>query len=396
MRFASRKAGYIVAQKTLTTAERYEFTDLCLTLSVLQRDTAALWEDYALFTALSAKVKKYSLLLLSEHESDYLLDETNFQSKFTRQTQSQLEKNHHEILLRIDEMNVNTPSYKLHLNCARARILFYETSKQFGEMRRVCLETLSFLQSQPHLAHRARLGEFRLRLLEADVITRQTDISPNADADCLSLFRQPGVNWCSAQNLIFVKYLHRLDYARAYEVYNCVVNHRSYHLTGDNVKERWSLNEVLLILCSRLNLWAAPTSSIEHFRLSRFLNSMPLESKSKQGSNILILVFETMYLLLSHKYEQAESRILYLNVYCTRYLREEGHIRVQLFIKALQYVPRYRSDAASLKNAISPFITMIREAGTVPMPGEINELLPYEVILEAYIRLLEDAPYTRV
>lgn len=389
IRLASRRAGFAVATKALTIAERYEFTDLCLPLVVILRDTGALWDNHPVFFSNSTKVRRYSRQLMSEYEADSLLNEALMELRQTHYPSSYFIEKHRAIVDNISAMHDQTPSHALKLNMFRSSILFYETRNEYESVHGTCLESMAYLDTNPHLSQRARIGEFKLRMLAAEVYTRQSPRSSDEQAVDFSMFRVAGANWYLANNLIVAQRLQALDFEGSHDIYCLVTQNANYSSLETQAKECWAVFAAYLLLAEELHLWHPQTSYAPSFRLSTFLNSVSFESQSKKGSNIPIVIFHAMFLLLTHQQDAAEKRIDYLSVYSSRYLKDVEQTRVRLFIKALQYVPRHRGDVEGLKKVFKPIAAQIREAKAIPMPGEINELIPYDVILEAYIRKLE-------
>jgi hypothetical protein len=389
MRFASRKAGYIVALRTLSIAQRYHFNSVCLSLSALIRDSAALWGDQTTFYQYNEKVRYYSLAVVSEYESDFLLEDLRLELSVTHYDRAYYQNKHKSVLDRIRSMCDSCPTHLLLLNRYRASIIYHETLHEFDKVKEECESAIRYLDAAPHLAQRARMGEFLLRRIAADIYTR-TPVSKSDISECSELFSIGGPNWNTSMMLLFVSSMNSLDFTQAKEVFITVFGVSSYDTMLGFAKERWLLHHAYLVLASDLGLLDLGRMSTGGFRMSTFLNSMTIESKSKRGANSLIVIFHAFSLLLEKKFDLAERRIEYLNVYCSRYLRDEPHTRVRLFIKAIQQIPRLRGNVQGLKTAFAPVLSAIKDAAAIPMPAEINELIPYDVILEAYVRKLEE------
>lgn len=388
MRFASRKAGYAIALRTLSIAQRYHFSSVCLSLSALIRDSAALWGDQTTFYQYNGKVRFYSLAVVSEYESDYLLEDLRLELSITHYDRIYYQNKHKSVLDTISSMVDSCPTHLLQLNRYRASIIYHETIEEFEVVKEQCESAIHYLKGLPHLAQKARIGEFLLRRAAVDIYTRN-QISKSDMSECTALFSVGGPNWNTCMILSFVSSMYSLDFSQAIEVHESVYSANNFGQMHGVAKERWLLHNAYLLLAKELGLSNLEGIAIDGFRLSTFLNSMTNESKSKRGANSLIIIFHALSLLLEHKFDLAEKRIEYLNVYCTRYLRDRQHTRVRVFIKAIQQIPRYRGNLIGLKAALAPYLTAIREAAVIPMPAEVNELIPYDVMLEAYVRKLE-------
>ena len=205
-----------------------------------------------------------------------------------------------------------------------------------------------------------------------------------------------GPNWFAAQSLLFASSFQNMELENANNIYCDVISHSNFKRMDQLTIERWNLHGAYIKLAELLKLHSPEQSSVSNFRLTTFLNSMIMETRSKQDSNSLIVIFHAFYLLLNNRYDEAEKRIEYLNVYCTRYLKEISNSRLWLFVKATQAIPRNRGNAAGLRRAWTPVLSRIKEAFSIPMPAEINELIPYDVLMEAYLRTVEEKSHISV
>lgn len=78
-----------------------------------------------------------------------------------------------------------------------------------------------------------------------------------------------------------------------------------------------------LVKTRRLKLSPREKSSADKFRLSSWLNDMPIFSKDKMGSNIPILILQAMFLLLERRLDEFDNRIEALRKYRQRNLSPE-------------------------------------------------------------------------
>ena len=395
MRCASRRAGYAIACKTLTAAQKYEFTDICLPLAVLLRESSALWSLHSQFEVYCTKVRLYEFALVSEQESECLLDSLRLEQNSIRLERSYYVSKHKRVLELIRSMSLKSPSHILTLNLYRAEIAYLETIEDFQQVKRQCDFAIAYLAANNHLSQRARHGEFLLRGIAADIYTRKR-IDSTHGKECLSMLVHGGPNWFAAQSLLFASSFQNMELENANNIYCDVISHSNFKRMDQLTIERWNLHGAYIKLAELLKLHSPEQSSVSNFRLTTFLNSMIMETRSKQDSNSLIVIFHAFYLLLNNRYDEAEKRIEYLNVYCTRYLKEISNSRLWLFVKATQAIPRNRGNAAGLRRAWTPALSRIKEAFSIPMPAEINELIPYDVLMEAYLRTVEEKSHISV
>jgi hypothetical protein len=387
VRLRARQAGYNVAQRTIVIAERYEFTDIILPLALLLRDTAALWSRRSLFEAYHAKVRWAKDLLDAEQEADYEMDALRLHMRAHHCTIQEQAERHRVVAERIEALYKAHGSLALRVNAARSKILFLECVLDYDGVDMTCGEIILHLVDTRNSIHRARIAEFQIHRMASWVFRRRP--IPQAIVDvALDHLIPGGHNWFVAMGMMFTDAMLEGRYERAERIYMEATGHARYRFVDDSHRERWLVFHAHLVLAELLGLFRPETSRVDGFRLSTFLNSVPNESRDKRNTNALILIFHCLYLELTNRREEAERRIEYLNVYATRYLREDAYARLWNMAKAMQYVPRYRSDRKALRTRVAPLIRKIREASHWPMPGEINELIRYEVLLDALIKRL--------
>lgn len=195
--------------------------------------------------------------------------------------------------------------------------------------------------------------------------------------------------WCIAILLSLYRDIQTCSYQRA--LHRCIElreRKSSFSSSSFCYEYRMLLEAYLWILTSIL-----PASEFGHpdpqskipFRESTFLNAMNVLESNKYGSNALIVIAHVFILLIQNKEKEAYRRILNLNVYATRYLKGESEQRLWYCIKALQKVPSFRTRPHMMREAMEPQIACIRRLADLPMKNGFNELVPWDVLLEAYI-----------
>jgi hypothetical protein len=390
MRFASRKAGVSVAERALTVAKKYQFSDLCLALVALLRESAGIFAERKLFMAYNDELKYYLRLLEAEYKSDEYLDLLSMEFRHTRRTKAHLKELSESYVTEINELVVEYPSHNLRLNYYRLSLIYHEIRESFESIISTCETAISYLHANQHLIQKARLGEFGLtKMLNCIIIRRFADASSMSD-EVIASFIEGGNNWYYAIDLSIISAIQSGDYGRAWSYYEKAVNHRSFPLQSQIVHELWNVYLAYLVLCEELGLVELPqTKKKAVFRLSSFLNSVPEFSKDKKVANLLIIVAQVSYLVIQGNFDQAEKRIDYLRVYMSRYLREREYNRTRAFLRMLNTFSRCSFEPKRIRSENEKYFTLLRETSNDPMPGDTNEIIPYEVLYEQLLQALE-------
>lgn len=392
MRFASRAAGFAVAQKTLTIAQRYQFTDICLTLSALMRETVAVYGQRKKFDYYNDLVNTYFKTLEAEYRSDALLDQFGLEASTTIRTRQYLIHYGETILSEISELAERHKSHLLKLNQFRHRIVLANFRDESYEIIAACDEAIDYLTSNPHLSQPARLGEFRLRKMNMLIRVRQFEEAVAMADSVVSSFREAGNNWYTAMLFSTVAALAVGNISKADSNVSMATGHRKFLLMDEGTKEIWTIFSAYVHLAELLGICdPLPKSKSRQFRLTTYLNSVPAEAKDKKINNVLILISHVLFLIADGDLEAAERRIEYLKVYGSRYLKEKHFGRVRIFIKMLQTMPRMGFVAKDIRIANEDLYEQLELSAQDRMPPIVNEYIPFEVLYKAAVDYLEAA-----
>lgn len=390
MRFASRKAGVSIAEKALTVSKKYQFSDLCLSLTALLRESAGIFAEKKTFLAYNEELKYYLALLDAEYKSDEYLDLLSMEFRHTRRTKAHLKELSERYVFEIKSLVDSFNSHNLKLNYFRLSLLYHEIRESFEEIISTCDQAIGYLQTNPHLIQKARLGEFGLtKMLNCIIIRRFHEASSMSD-DVIASFIEGGNNWYYAIDLSIISALQSGEYTRAWNYYENAVNHRLFPLQSQIVHELWNVYLAYLVLSEALGLVVLPDSKRKAaFRLSSFLNSVPEFSKDKKVANLMILVAQVGFLITQGNFDAAEKRIDYLRVYMSRYLREREYNRSRAFLKILSTFSRCSFDPHVIRKENQRYFQVLKETEHDAMPGDTNEILPYELLYEQLLLSLE-------
>lgn len=390
MRFASRKAGTQVAERTLTVAKKYEFTDLCLNLTVLLRETAGIFTQKKQFLEYNEQLKYYLRLLDAEYRSDELLDMLIMEYRHTRRTKLFLKDLSETYLNELDQLHNTFGSHSLTLNRFRLLLVYFEIRDDFQSIIDACDNAILYLNGRPHLIQKARLGEFGLtKMLNCIIVRRFRDALPITD-NVITSFIEGGNNWFFSIDLSFLIAMHCGDYQRAANYYDKATSHRSFQLQGSIIHELWMVYAAYLHIVELFGLYQPSNSTRKSsFRLSTFLNSVPEMSKDKKVANLMVLIAHVVILILNSDFDTAEKRIDYLRVYMSRYLKERDFNRARYFLKLLNSFARCSFEPTRIRRENQPLFEQMQATYLDPMPGDTTEILPYELLYEQLLLSLE-------
>lgn len=119
------------------------------------------------------------------------------------------------------------------------------------------------------------------------------------------------------------------------------------------------------------------------FKLSRFLNEVPIYSKDKRGNNISIIVLQMLFHLKLNERGKIIDKMETLATYSYRYLRKDDTFRGNCFIRMLSCIPKAHFNAIALERHAKKYTDQL---GTY-QGGEI-EIIPYEQLWQLVLEYL--------
>jgi len=281
-----------------------------------------------------------------------------------------------------------TDSENVDIDELRASISLLLAIPEYHHALRTTHRLIEILDQDEHAYTLILRRHYLLVMLEIMIRTRDPRINDSID-EAIDEFPTGTNAWCIANVLRLYRDIQTCSYRCALR--RCIElreRNSTYSSSSFCYEHRMLLEAYLWIITSIL-----PASEFGHpdpqskipFRLSTFLNAMNVLESNKYGSNALIVIAHVFILLIQNKEKEAYRRILNLNVYATRYLKGESEQRLWYCNKALQKVPSFRIRPQMMREAMEPQIARIRQLADLPMKNGFNELVPWDVLLEAYI-----------
>ncbi|MEO1263714.1 MAG: hypothetical protein AAFZ15_33195 [Bacteroidota bacterium] len=202
----------------------------------------------------------------------------------------------------------------------------------------------------------------------------------------LTMVEKYSVGWYKTNEMYMTLKLYKKDYQEACTILNKAVHHRRFKNLPPAERESWKIYEgflQLLILAKKIKQTDGDKKRSK-FRPARFLNEVPNFSKDKRGMNIPVLITHIIYLLYEKRYVESYDRMLALEKYNSRHLKEgDDTFRTYCFIKALLQIQKAdfkRSE--SEKRATGCLARMSSQpVQYLNAPHEV-ETIPYEHLWE--------------
>lgn len=394
LRFAARSASDWLARKTLTMARKYEFTDICLPLSVLLRDSAAFYNKPRIFHHLDDQVQHYMRVLYAEYSTTAVFHRLSFQGLATNTKSVVLVEATQRAMREFEAIADGLESHRLTLNRLRLVSLTASVTDQHSLFIKTCDEAIDYLQSKPHLSQPARIGEFLLdKMIVLVLLRRPAEALQSAEIVAAS-FTPGGRNWYLVYQFLTAASLQNLEFAKAHQYLREATSQRRFTLMPASEREAWALFGAYIYLAQQLRLYEPEDPrTFQNFRLSTFLNSIPELTREKKVETALVLIAQIFFLITEGDDDTAQRRIEYLKVYCSRYMRDKSFLRIRIFMRMLQAFPRSSFYPDEIERRNAELFKRLQEHGSDYMGEHVNEYIPFEVMYRAVLDVIRSRVY---
>lgn len=389
----NRQGAIPLAIKTLKSAKKFEFTDIVISLSKeLRMHFGIIIGDKRKFNHYNKEVKTYTEIYLAELQAEEYYSEVivNFvnSSAYQKEVIRLADKMAKELIISAKKLN----SYWLNYLTYLILVLRYEIANDYENVLKFCQEALDYFESKKHLASNRTLFNFQFKSLGGHIKLKHFKEGQLKIKSCLNLSEVGSGNWFLTLNYLMIISYHSQDLETAYSTYIRAKSNQNFKNTFKNISEYWHIHEAFIfyfILTKKLS--PDKKESLKRFRISKFLNEVPINSKDKRGNNITIIILQILFLLQQKKYGAIIDKMESLQTYTHRYLRQDDTFRSSCFIKMLLCLP-----AASFhkKGVLRKADKYWKKLQSVPLEKANQsaemEIVPYEMLWEFVLEGLDE------
>src|SRR5688572_11755358 len=269
----------------LSYATKYHFTDFEILALRLLRNTSSYsgkWKTFRKYDSnLKKSLKTLNAELIAEELNQELILDLVTSITLRDAWIEKVKYNYQQLQKIVKEFD----TYTTRLNMYRVGIRYFDSIYDYKNAIKVATECEMYLEKNPHLIQKVRLGEMNLNKLYGSLYIRDYENGSKYAATCMTLFNPGTLNWLFFLEHFFLLCLHTKNYQKALEVYEQVIKHPSFKNHSPQSKEKWKIFESFLI-------YALPETDklTRRFNIPKFLNEVPLYSKDKAGYNLSIIV----------------------------------------------------------------------------------------------------------
>lgn len=232
-------------------------------------------------------------------------------------------------------------SFKVHFFGRLIETLIYDGQNDYHTMEKVCVDAIEFFATKKYKSDMVQQA-FYYNIITCCLYTRQFEKVESYALEIEPLLEKNSFNWFRIQEILLLNALHSEEYETAFELLMKVQANPYLASQPPQIIEIWKIFEAYicyLITIRKINV-AEKDMPANRFKISRFINEVPLLSKDKGGMNVSVLIIQFLFFVAQRKMTECENRVDAMNKYCSRYLSETNSLRSQYFIKMLLQIPQ--------------------------------------------------------
>ena len=381
LRRGARKAAIELFQKTLKKAQQIELTPVILEiLQVLRHHYGVILGDRSQFEAYHKKVDYYLRLYNAEVRADGYLEDLLSHYVTDKSTKRHYFEMAHRYELELRETLLVVNSWKLQHRMRFLSVAKSMVVNDYTATVQSCLEAVEYFRPFK-LIPDAIIRPYLYQLVVSYIQMEEYRNGEKAVRQLLEMLEKGQSNWFKGMELYCILALHSKTYGKAYEVWKQCTGHARFRRLYPSVREPWYIIEAFIQYTYKTGKIRMPCPDLEQspFRLTKFLNEVPVFGRDKRGYNIPILIIQILFLLNQGDYEAVNERLEALSRYAFRHFRQGEHFRTNCFIKMLNQLPRSFFRKKELERRTEKYFHQLKNVPLV-LAREAHEIeiIPYE------------------
>lgn len=383
-RFA-RKAAIPLAEKALKIALKFEITDIITIL------TKELYSHYASFEGnlekfeYHRKLLKQNLEILdAESKAEYYYAHLRFFHAKIKTNNSSLYELSQKYSYELETLGYHIQSYRFNYIAYLVHCIKYELSNDYEGLLKQSQHAIKFFETKQNLVPITIMFSFYLREFVCHLQLKNYRDAWNIFPKCLKNTHEGVNNWFLALEYFIILCFHSNRVEEGIKFYEKATQSSAFSKQPQYLKERWLVLETYFYYFILVkNLADFKSNQLKKFRLSKFLNEVPIYRQDKRGANISILILQILFLLHQKKYNAIIDRAESLRQYTYRYLRRDDTFRSHCFIRMLLTLPECSFNKTAVLRKADKYWQQLQAMplNVAKQSAEI-EIVPYETLWE--------------
>jgi hypothetical protein len=331
-----------LAAQILNQALEYRFSDVVINAARMLRERAASSGDSGQFEYFNGLATIYVQLLSSETAAESLLHQLILAVGQDPSPDEEQKSNCYTICDQLLALSERTDSPVVFYNMSRAWALRYEMEEDYDHVIMVCDHAKEHIRSNQKYFRAGGIQEFVILRMRACLQLLRFREGQESIARNLTQLNSEHAGWFQFMELYFLLCMHTHNYVHALAVFHNVSINKALKRQESDIRDKWRLFQAYLYyILERKNL----NNLKGHAGLKGFkpelLAMEPLDfSREKRYYALHILLLGALFILHNRELDKARLKILELQDYGKRYLKEEGQLRFLTFIRLLYQYQR--------------------------------------------------------
>lgn len=383
----AKKTAIDLADKTLRTALKFEFTELvCSIARVLRLHYANFYGNRKKFKSLNKLYKTQIHIRSAESEAEEFYSDLIIQFVGTRENNKEYLTKAKQYILLLSAYQENVHTFKFIFFNNMIKLIKLEMENDHLNIIKVCQEAYKLLKAKVFHTN-VQIFPFIFKAFYAQIKLCNYNDARNLINPCKEVLTLESLNWFRFNQIYFIYLMRTEQYASAIQVKDKVIRSKNFKFQNDDTQETWRLYEAYAHLVKPADMEQAPKSK---FKIGKFLNEMPVFTKDKKGINISILIIQILLLLKQNKFNRIIDKMTGLERYGSRYLKKNNFFRSNCFIKMLLQVEKQSFNINAIKRHSNSYLKRLKEVPLALSDESIEvEIIPYEILWEITLTSLK-------
>jgi hypothetical protein len=386
-------AGRDLMKKVLNKALKFELTDFIVSSSKRLRLGYGTLIDKEKFHYYNKIYKNYEQIQRAESQAEeyyFLLALPYGESRVKPKEYTQKARHFYKQLAPILASN-QTP-YLHYLGATIKNIIHFSEHDYLGAIE-ISKKAVFFYEQKPY-NYKSPIISFLHHQLICYIYLKDWKEGKDVAIKALNTVKVGSYSWFVNQELRLMLALHSKEYTEAYNILNEVIEHYKFRTLRASFKEKWIIHKAYISFLSFIEKIEMGEENKKKFKIGKFLNSVPIYSKDKRGLNIPILIIQILFMIVKKDYNQSIDRFEAIQKYCSRYIRNDEHIRSNCFINMLLQIPVSSFHKAGVERRSKKFYDKLLSTplDIATQDYEI-EIIPYEDLWGFVMESLETKIY---
>ena len=380
-----RPSAIDLAEKTIRTAKKFDFTDIVLSLcEILQKHYALIVGDAKKMRYYTESLNCYLEIKRYELKAKQYYNDLAFMVAKSKAKNEVLmvkaQKYKEELHPHLDRIG----TYHYCFNTYNISIIYYESLSAHKNVIETCEAANQYFNNLPYPPSKAIQLQYDFKQVPALIMLQNYQAAEKKINQLLTITANSGHN-----SLKILQYKLELGFHSSNPklVKEAIQEARLHLPKSQNLQELWSIYDGYFKFFQAIGRFE---KTQERFRLGKFLNNVPAFSKDKRGLNINILIIQVLFHLQRKQYNKIIDQTDALKRYCSRYLRRNDTFRSNCFIKMLLLLPESNFNRIALERKAQ---SLVQKLSSMPInlakQDHDLEIVPYETLWEAVLELLD-------